>query len=47
MIVSKVVENFAREKKRLDLFLPYYGLRYNYETNINSIMLPKYGNKYQ
>ena len=37
MIVSKVVENFAREKKRLDLFLPYYGLRYNYETNINLI----------
>ncbi|MGA8842349.1 MAG: helix-turn-helix domain-containing protein [Nitrososphaeraceae archaeon] len=30
MIASKVVENLAREKRRLDLFLPYYGPRYNY-----------------
>jgi hypothetical protein len=39
MILTQVVKNLAREKRRVELFLPSYDVRYNYQRNSNLIPL--------
>ena len=40
MIASKIVENLAREKKRLELFSPYYASRFGPQVNRYFIPIP-------